>query len=204
MVQYAVTDVKNSRSCERVAGRRKNREFHCHVSNATGLQMVSDREHVSGVGRNLWHEYAHSYSQRTKDMPEPKKKLKRRERKKYIKFRRKLGTKCWARRRENTRVFHYWIFKQKSHNRFSIFYQIESGRVDDEWASGKWTRIKNKSLMDNTTGTVQPCLLHPWKWEWRKSKKTGNWVRKEIDLVEWFSLGLILRWFCAQKSQIIK
>lgn len=34
-------------------GKNEGGNSDCHVSNATGLQMVLDREHVSGVGRNL-------------------------------------------------------------------------------------------------------------------------------------------------------
>lgn len=103
---------------------------------------------------------------------------------------RKLRTKCWA-SEKGGELCDYWVSPTKITQ--WIFSSARSARSKlnpvDELASGKWTRIKNKSVMDNTRSFL-PAWMGIWKlsrtWDERQKKKGEKWstVGREIDLVE--------------------
>lgn len=134
---------------------------------------------------------------------------------KNINFRRKLGT--WRQRQwgsETGKDFSTIEFSNKKSHTIDFPFSIKLNPASTEspvgeWASGKWTRIKSKSVMDNTAKTfvlfvheLLEAISEGWSGsEWEKR----NGIKSKGNRFSWMILArFAFELSCAQKSQIIK
>lgn len=152
---------------------RVQKKSNCHVSNATGLQMVQHREHISGIARI----YLNMHRRAPWRMGNTESK--------YIKFRRKLRTKCWTsdERLELPSFYTDDFVQQKPiHNgffpRFLFFPRLNRVRNQRE-------RVKeNEQELKISQSWIIQEKFFPF-WSYNQWSESGWWIKSKKESIEW-------------------